>query len=195
MSGIKVINVFGAPSSGKSTFSAGLFYELRKRKITAELITEFAKDCVYEERLFILKNQMLILGEQYHRLWRVVEYFKKNDISGYIINDTPFLVSLIYHPEPSETFEKFIVEEYKKFEKNCEMINVFLPILKEFKEDKGRVHNFEQSKQIEKAMIKMLVRNNFDFKILFQDTTEERVNEIIEILSLKFSKEETNDKN
>ena len=44
-----VVNLIAAPGSGKSTIAAGVFEELKWEGVNAELITEFAKDKVWEE--------------------------------------------------------------------------------------------------------------------------------------------------
>ena len=45
----KVINLFGNPGSGKSTVAAYLFSELKSRGLEVELVTETAKDLVWDE--------------------------------------------------------------------------------------------------------------------------------------------------
>ena len=42
-----VVNIFGGPSAGKSTTSAGIFYELKRQGIRCELVTEYAKSKVW----------------------------------------------------------------------------------------------------------------------------------------------------
>lgn len=44
-----VVNLIGGPGCGKSTTTAGLFYELKKKGYNCEMSLEFAKDKVYEE--------------------------------------------------------------------------------------------------------------------------------------------------
>ena len=43
-----VVNLFGAPGAGKSTGAAYIFSQLKMAGINAELVTEFAKDKVWE---------------------------------------------------------------------------------------------------------------------------------------------------
>ena len=61
---MKVVNLFGAPGSGKSTGAAYLFSKFKMAGINAELVTEFAKDKVYEDTKEVFKNQTYILGKQ-----------------------------------------------------------------------------------------------------------------------------------
>ena len=44
-----VVNLFGTPGAGKSTGAAYIFSNLKMRGINAELVTEFAKDMVWED--------------------------------------------------------------------------------------------------------------------------------------------------
>lgn len=43
-----VVNLFGVPGAWKSTGAAHVFSQLKMKGINAELITEFAKDKVWE---------------------------------------------------------------------------------------------------------------------------------------------------
>lgn len=47
---IKVINIFGAPGCGKSTTAAGLFWRMKCDDMSVELVSEYAKACVFEDR-------------------------------------------------------------------------------------------------------------------------------------------------
>ena len=52
-----VVNLFGVPGAGKSTGAAYIFAMLKMYGINAELITEYAKDKVWEENTQAFKNQ------------------------------------------------------------------------------------------------------------------------------------------
>lgn len=43
-----VVNLFGGPGCGKSTTMARLFADLKTRGLNVEMVSEFAKDLVYE---------------------------------------------------------------------------------------------------------------------------------------------------
>ena len=59
-----VINLFGVPGSGKSTGAAYIFSRLKMAGINAELITEFAKDKVWEgnDTIFEPDNQLYLVS-------------------------------------------------------------------------------------------------------------------------------------
>lgn len=67
-----IINLFGGPAAGKSTAATGIFCLLKMHWVRCELVTEFAKDLVWEERYKTLKNQQCVFGKQYHKIWRVL---------------------------------------------------------------------------------------------------------------------------
>ena len=82
------INLYGGPGTGKSTTAAGLFHYMKLMGLKCELITEFAKDLAYEDRIHT--DQLLIFSEQYARMARV------KDKVDYAISDSPLLLSHIY---------------------------------------------------------------------------------------------------
>ena len=67
-----IINLFGAPGAGKSTGAAYVFSQLKAAGINAELVTEFAKDKVWEETKAVFESQAYIFGKQYLRISRLV---------------------------------------------------------------------------------------------------------------------------
>jgi len=85
-----VINIFGGPGAGKSTLAAGMYFYMKTQGHSVELVTEFAKDKVWEGSTEVLKNQLYVMGKQQHRVNRLVG---KVD---YIITDSPILNSVVY---------------------------------------------------------------------------------------------------
>ena len=74
---MKVINFFGGPNSGKSTKAAGLFYKMNMAGYSVELVNEFAKECVWEDNVPMLKDQLYMLAHQHRKILRLegkVEY-------------------------------------------------------------------------------------------------------------------------
>ena len=90
---MKVINLFGAPGSGKSTGAAYLFSKLKMAGINAELVTEFAKDKVYEDSKEVFNNQTYILGKQCFR------QSKLRDKVDVIVTDSPLPLSIYYNDD------------------------------------------------------------------------------------------------
>ena len=55
-----IVNLFGAPGAGKSTGAAYIFSKIKMAGVNAELVTEFAKDKVWEESKEVFNNQIYI---------------------------------------------------------------------------------------------------------------------------------------
>ena len=65
-----IVNLLGTPGAGKSTGCAYIFSKLKLAGINAELITEFAKDKVWEDNHAALSNQLYIFGKQNYKISR-----------------------------------------------------------------------------------------------------------------------------
>jgi len=96
-----IVNLFGGPSVGKSTVAAGVFSLLKLHGVECGLVTEYAKDLVWEERHKTFKDQQYIFAKQHHRLWRVVD---KVDV---IITDSPLILNQVYGDIYKTTNKKF----------------------------------------------------------------------------------------
>lgn len=158
---MKVINLFGAPGSGKSTGAAYLFAKLKMTGINAELITEFAKDKVYEESKEIFKNQTYILGKQSFRQSRVKD---KVDI---LVTDSPLLLSAYYN-EDENISEELNALTYKIFN-SYDNYNYFINRVKPYNPS-GRFQTKEEAKEIVGKMKKFLMDFNIEFEEFNGDT-------------------------
>jgi len=65
------INLFGGPCVGKSSVSSSLFAELKALHLRVEQVHEYAKDLTYNKDYVRLSDQVAVLGEQHHRLFRL----------------------------------------------------------------------------------------------------------------------------
>ena len=115
-----VINLWGAPGSGKSTAAANLFSRLKSIGVNAELVTEFAKDLTWEDRECAIKNQLYVSGNQAFRVSRLEG---KVDV---VITDSPIPSGLLYlSAEKKELFRPVLYDEYFKYDNvNFLMIRV-----------------------------------------------------------------------
>lgn len=98
-----VINIFGGPGVGKSTIAAGLFYRMKCQHYDVELIEEYAKHLVYQNRLNVLqKDQLTILSKQHSKLRDVLE------TRSIAIVDSPLLLSRIYFNKDLNIVDPFL---------------------------------------------------------------------------------------
>lgn len=131
-----VVNLFGAPGAGKSTGAAYIFYRLKELGYNAELVTEFAKDKVWEESKEVFKNQAYIFGKQSFRLSRLKD---KVDV---VITDSPILLSVFYNKDPvlGENFNNTVLDVFNSYNN----VNYYIKRVKEYN-PKGRFQTEEES--------------------------------------------------
>ena len=88
---MKVINLAGQPSAGKSTTAAGLFYLMKHAGLNVELIDEYAKQMTWEKRFGTIADQLYILAKQNSKLERL-----RGQVD-YVISDSPLFLGRIYN--------------------------------------------------------------------------------------------------
>jgi adenylate kinase family enzyme len=185
MTEIYIVNLFGGPGAGKSTTAAGLFAKLKLNKIETELVTEYAKDAVYEQRNQTLKNQFYISAKQHHRLWRVIEYWKTRGVEkGFIVTDSPLVLGLMYlqNSKTEKQFKDFLLAEYNSFRN----INIFINRVKEYNPN-GRMQTENEAKEIDRKIKSFLDNNKIDYVIF--DGNETAPNEIFNYLKQNYIKD------
>lgn len=119
---MKVINLFAGPGAGKSTTAAMVFAKLKQLGLKAELVTEYAKDKVWEKSFGTLSNQLYVFGKQHHRLWRLQEEV------DYAVTDSPLAISLYYGKNCGPTFLELVCEEHYRWPS----LNIFLKRVKPY---------------------------------------------------------------
>lgn len=108
---MKVINLYAGPGAGKSTTAAGLFYLMKTKNISCELVTEFAKEWVFDRGIVKPEDQLFILANQIRRLMVI------KDKVDYIITDSPLLLNTLYNTLwDLHTYDNLVYETYKMFD-------------------------------------------------------------------------------
>lgn len=167
-----VINLYGGPCCGKSTVAAGLFYELKCNGIECEMTGEYAKDKTWDENPKILNHQPFIFGQQLHRIWRL------NNKVQFIICDSPILLSIIYSKENSDLFERFIVEQYNKYN------NINFILDRTVKYDViGRNETEEEAIKLDNNLVHIMDKYNINYTLVTGDS-KNKVNKILKYLNL-----------
>lgn len=110
---MKVINLWGGPGIGKSTTAAGLFYAMKKQQLNVELVTEYAKDAVWERRHNLFDDQIYIFAKQQRRIARL-----KGHGIDWVITDSPIPLGLIYTKLESygPSFPNLVMEIFGQYE-------------------------------------------------------------------------------
>ena len=171
-----VVNLFAGPGAGKTTCAWAIASELKKRGVEAEYVSEFAKELVWDDRSDLLdgsfENQRMIYEEQNRRVQRLLG---KVDV---VVTDSPALLSMVYLNEPNREFEVMALENFRR-QAN---FNLFINRGLEFQQS-GRVHNLEQSVQIDSEIKGFLHDNGIYFGSYFHHTLGVLVDNIIRHLS------------
>ena len=151
---MKVINLVGGPGCGKSTTAAGLFYELKRRDYSVELVTEYAKSRVWEDSLRTLNDQIYVFGKQQHMQWKLLGNV------DYVITDTSLLFGLIDGGlQVTPAVEELVTEDFKRFDNIC----YFLKRDGVKFEQSGRIQNLEASEKIDKDLIELMNKHEIPF--------------------------------
>ena len=164
----KVINLYAGPGAGKTTAALQICLELKKLGINAEYVSEFAKDLIYDGKEEMLKDQKLVTDGQYERLNRLRG---KVDV---IVTDSPLLLGQVYG---KKSVDKEYKDEIRKRYDSFDNYNAFIVRGKNFTQ-KGRVHNLEESKQLDADVLQMLRDNKIFHGYYKQDNLSEAVENI-----------------
>lgn len=153
-----VINLFAGPGSGKSTFTGGIFWELKWDNVDCEMALEYAKDLVWEGSIEKLsKSQGYVFSKQHQRLNRVMG---KVDA---VITDSPILLSTVYDglyaPNGHDPlFREYVIQNHRKMR----TINFFIERKKTYNPN-GRLQSLEEAQAIDNTIKNFLTDNKVEF--------------------------------
>ena len=175
MNNTLVINLFGGPGCGKSTTMARLFADLKSQGMNVEMVSEFAKDLVYELRQETMKDELYIFAKQHHRMFRV------NGKVDIIITDRPLLLTNIYvslylpKDEYSINLRKLVRSTFKTFNN----INILLDRTGiEYKGDEARLQSLKESEEIDEMTKDELNVSNEEYYTI-QTNDYEKILEVV----------------
>lgn len=172
-----IVNLFGAPGSGKSTGSAYIFSKLKMNNIDCELVTEFAKDKVWEESTEVFKCQPYIFAKQLFRQSRVKG---KVDV---IVTDSPLLLSIFYNSNIDPNIVKHFNDLVMSYHTLDDTLNIFINRAKPYNPN-GRLHSEDESKKIADR-IKQEILNDNNIPYIEIKGIEEDYDKIVkEVLSI-----------
>jgi len=169
-----VVNFLGGPCCGKSTTAASVFAELKWKGIEAELVTEYAKDKVWEEATKILDNQLYIFAKQEQRVNRL------NNKVDVILTDSSIVLTLAYAKSEihkGNLFKDLVLEEFNKYNN----INFLLKRNDVYVEN-GRNQTLEQAIDKDITIKDILDSNSIEYEELSfeKDSVQYIVDKIID---------------
>jgi nicotinamide riboside kinase len=158
-----IVNLFGPPSSGKSTVRADVFRCLKQKGVVCEEVYETAKKFVWSGRMEELAIQPYMFAKQ---LRDVTVLKNKVDV---IVTDSPFLNNVFYNRKYnrdmwSDFFEDFVIDEHDR----SSSMNFFLTPAGKY-EQAGRVQNADESARIGLELRDMLDELDVPFNSIIGD--------------------------
>lgn len=158
----KLINVYAGPGAGKSMFCMELLAELKKigcnKGFSAEYVSEAAKEYVWTDSPIMdgtEKHQLILLGEQLHKLERL------NGNVDFIITDSPIILNALYNKECTYGFEEMII----RLSRTYDSYNLFLERdLSVPYETAGRLQDLEGAQELDRKLKRILSKHGIPFK-------------------------------
>lgn len=151
------INLFGGPGVGKSTAAAKLFAYFKKQGKSVELVTEFAKDLVWENRQSTLEIQPYVSMKQFRNLVRL------RGKVDYVITDSPIIKDSVYArryaPELPQAYHELL---FFLHEHLGDSINILLTREHEY-DSQGRYQSEDQAIVIDKELQFLLELHGIDY--------------------------------
>lgn len=161
----RIVNFFGSPGTGKTTMAAETFAEMKKRGLSCELVTEFAKMAVWENRMDAMKNEIYLFAKKHHSIQVL------NGKVDYIIIDSPLLMTVVYNNRYGRVkwLNELALSEHKKLDN----FNVFLKRRCGLYEKEGRIHTEEESREIERDLDALYRKLLNDGEIVMKEFVED----------------------
>lgn len=165
----KIINLAGSCGAGKSRTALELCSLMIKAGLNVELVSEWVKEAVWEERNSVFKNQILITANQHQRMLPICG---KVD---YIVTDSPLFLGGVYSPNYFPSYNNFLLELFNSYNN----INFLLTRCKPYCSI-GRVHTEEESNRIALELKEYMIKNDIPHEdMVADDEAPKRIFDII----------------
>lgn len=158
----KIINLYGSPCAGKSTSASYLYYLLKTQGENVELVREYVKNWIWDNRKYSKYDQLYFLGKQIRE--ESLLYGKVD----WIITDSPILNNLYYAqkycpPNIAEGVKTAVLSFYKEtmvdgYKHHHIYLNRNKPYL-----SFGRYQTEEQADEVGKEIKNLLINSDFHF--------------------------------
>lgn len=172
-----VVNFFGGPGVGKSTISADLFCQLKKMDINTELVQEYVKELIWDDRTNIFNDQLYVTAKQNRRISRLKH---KVDV---IVTDSPIPLGGIYAEYAKNPLSHILTPLTNTIFNEYDNLNVFLT--RRFAHiSHGRIHDESQGIEIDNLILNWLTQNNHPYiTVDSRDNLPQVIEEILRRLS------------
>lgn len=155
-----LINMFGSPSSGKTSLSAKLFAQLKAMDLNVEYSPEYVKSWCYESKPVGKYGQFTIFGEEVRRQSRLF------NVVDFAISDSPVALTGFYnyfYNDGDNSLSPACKSFYKKAaEDNIQVINFFLPRKKKYV-NKGRYQTEEEANKVAQELKAWLDNEGYEY--------------------------------
>lgn len=163
-----LVNLYGAPCSGKTTTAFKLCYDLKILGKSVALVQEFATELIWTKELWGW-GQSQICSEMIRR----VEKPLKGGVD-FVICESPLYLNILYAPKKTygdeQAIKKMQYDIFYLYEcyPNLIIKNVFLPVREENWSDKHRMHPLSEAKLLESEILKL----NIEYGLKLENLNE-----------------------
>lgn len=134
------ICLHAGPGAGKSTLTAHIFSELKRKNYNVELAHEYIKEWAYLKRAPRSFDQLYIFGKQLHREDVLLQCGVEH-----VVTDSPLLMGCCYAKKHGCPFWEELASISLKFEERHPSVNIFLDRSGLPYHQSGRYENYEQA--------------------------------------------------
>ena len=154
------INFYGGPGTGKSTMSALVFAELKKRGISVEQVQDYVKQVAYDGKDITKFDQLYFFAKQLNKEHALL----KSDVEV-VVTDTPILLTVCYAMQKDFPEVESLEKIANAFDLEYPSINIFLSRGgKEYKRI-GRFETEMEARIIDDIIYGLLKKNNVKFSV------------------------------
>lgn len=164
------INIIGGPGLGKSTTSAILFGELKKRNHSIELVSEYVKSWAVQKKQINLFDQNYIFGKQQQYEYRYLSHGIQT-----VITDSPTLLSTIYTEYHfGKSWAEPLILADNLYETKYPSINIILKREGDYVTE-GRYQNEDAAIEIDIMVMARLVEHKRNYKVVLRNNIDDMI--------------------
>lgn len=158
---IRRINLYGGPSSGKSTLAAGLFHSMKNDGYNVELVRECVKDWAYLGRMPQSYDQVYLTATQLH-----LEDTLLSRSVDLIITDSPIWLGYIYGRKYDLAGHEYLPPLIRDFDEKFSSVNFFVDRGDRAYQQSGRFQNYQEAVLIDKYIKSCLGELEIDYNVV-----------------------------